>query len=310
MSDKPGCTTLAQLADLRAVQANTGRIWSIDFSERFEVPCVTKAAELVASGAIGRVVQDRRPRPAPAEPRLPPRLVLRPRRLWRHPDRHRKPPDRPIPVLHRLHRGRDHHGLALPTSPTRTIRAFRHFGEIALRSNKGHGYIRVDWFTPDALPTWGDGRAHHPRHRGLYRAAEIRRRGRARRHRSSRPRERIALRKHRLRATRACPIFARLIADIRGPDRNRHAAGARLHGDGTGADGAGYGRGARMIGVAIIGARDRPRASGGLPARWRIATPCAGSSTSTPPARPRWRARAPSPSATASRRRWKMPPST
>jgi len=32
------------------------------------------------------------------------------------------------------------------------------FGEIALRSDAAHGYIRVDWFTPDALPTWGDGR--------------------------------------------------------------------------------------------------------------------------------------------------------
>lgn len=27
-----------------------------------------------------------------------------------------------------------------------------------LRSNKGSGYIRVDWFTPDGLNTWGDGR--------------------------------------------------------------------------------------------------------------------------------------------------------
>ena len=32
------------------------------------------------------------------------------------------------------------------------------FGELALRSDHGHGYIRVDWYTPDALPTWGDGR--------------------------------------------------------------------------------------------------------------------------------------------------------
>jgi len=24
--------------------------------------------------------------------------------------------------------------------------------------NGGTGYIRVDWFTPDGLPTWGDGR--------------------------------------------------------------------------------------------------------------------------------------------------------
>ena len=29
---------------------------------------------------------------------------------------------------------------------------------MGLRSNHAHGYIRVDWFTPDGLPTWGDGR--------------------------------------------------------------------------------------------------------------------------------------------------------
>ena len=29
---------------------------------------------------------------------------------------------------------------------------------MSLRSPNGTGYIRVDWFTPDALPTWGDGR--------------------------------------------------------------------------------------------------------------------------------------------------------
>ena len=57
MTDKPGCTTAAQLQQLRDVVAQTGRIWSIDFSERFEVPCVARAAQLVAEGAIGRVVQ-------------------------------------------------------------------------------------------------------------------------------------------------------------------------------------------------------------------------------------------------------------
>lgn len=35
---------------------------------------------------------------------------------------------------------------------------FQDFGEILLRGDRGHGYIRVDWYTPDALPTWGDGR--------------------------------------------------------------------------------------------------------------------------------------------------------
>lgn len=57
MSDKPGCTSLVQLDALTACVAETDRIWTVDYSERFEVPSVTKAAELVQAGAIGKVVQ-------------------------------------------------------------------------------------------------------------------------------------------------------------------------------------------------------------------------------------------------------------
>jgi predicted dehydrogenase len=57
MTDKPGCTSLEQLATVKAVVAATGRIWSVAFCERFEVRAVTRAAELVRAGAIGRVVQ-------------------------------------------------------------------------------------------------------------------------------------------------------------------------------------------------------------------------------------------------------------
>jgi len=35
---------------------------------------------------------------------------------------------------------------------------FEDFGDIMVRGNEGTGYIRVDWFTPDGLKTWGDGR--------------------------------------------------------------------------------------------------------------------------------------------------------
>ena len=35
---------------------------------------------------------------------------------------------------------------------------FEDFGDIMIRGNGGTGYIRVDWFTPDGLKTWGDGR--------------------------------------------------------------------------------------------------------------------------------------------------------
>ena len=32
------------------------------------------------------------------------------------------------------------------------------FGEMLLRSDRAQGYIRVDWYTPDGLANWGDGR--------------------------------------------------------------------------------------------------------------------------------------------------------
>jgi predicted dehydrogenase len=35
---------------------------------------------------------------------------------------------------------------------------FQDFGDVMLRGDGGAGYIRVDWFTPDGLNTWGDGR--------------------------------------------------------------------------------------------------------------------------------------------------------
>src|SRR5438105_7255834 len=56
-SDKPGCTTLEQLAELRTVQEETSRIYAIGFSEHFGNRATVRAGELVASGAIGRVVQ-------------------------------------------------------------------------------------------------------------------------------------------------------------------------------------------------------------------------------------------------------------
>ena len=53
MSDKPGVLSSEELEELRHTVLQTGRIWSIDFSERFEVPAVTLASQLVLDGAIG-----------------------------------------------------------------------------------------------------------------------------------------------------------------------------------------------------------------------------------------------------------------
>ena len=54
ISDKPGFTTLAQLAKAWRVQAETGRIYSICYSERLEVQAAVKAGELVKAGAMAR----------------------------------------------------------------------------------------------------------------------------------------------------------------------------------------------------------------------------------------------------------------
>lgn len=157
MTDKPGCTTMAQLETLKQTVAETGRIWSVNFSERYEVPAVSKAAELIGQGAIGRVVQT---------------VGMGPHRLNRalRPDWFFQ---------------RDQYGGVLVDIASHQIDQFLYFtgsddaeivsasvgnfanpedpgledfGEILLRSDKGQGYIRVDWYTPDALPTWGDGR--------------------------------------------------------------------------------------------------------------------------------------------------------
>lgn len=157
MTDKPGCVSLAQLAALQRCVTETGRIWSINFSERFEVPCVTRAAELVAQGAIGRVVHT---------------VGLGPHRL--------NAPTRPDWFFDPARNGgvltdiASHQidqflyftgsetaeithahvaNHANPATPT-----MQDFGELGLRSDHASGYIRVDWYTPDALPNWGDGR--------------------------------------------------------------------------------------------------------------------------------------------------------
>ncbi|WP_171181448.1 Gfo/Idh/MocA family protein [Ruegeria sp. HKCCD8929] len=157
MTDKPGCTTLDQLAALRTCVAEMGRIWSVDFSERFEVPAVTRAAELIAEGAIGTVVQ--------TVGLGPHRLNLPTRPDWFFDDAAYGG------ILTDIGSHQIDQFLYLTESDNADVVAsavgnfanpdhpgLQDFGEILLRSDKGSGYIRVDWYTPDALPTWGDGR--------------------------------------------------------------------------------------------------------------------------------------------------------
>src|SRR5262249_1738588 len=57
MVDKPGATSLEQLAEIRRVQRETKRIYSILYSERHENKAAVRAGELVQAGAIGGVIQ-------------------------------------------------------------------------------------------------------------------------------------------------------------------------------------------------------------------------------------------------------------
>lgn len=157
MADKPGCTTLEQLSALRACVAETGRIWTVNFSERFEVPAVTKASELVAAGAVGRVIQ--------TVGLGPHRKNLATRPAWFF-QRERYGGVLCDIASHQIDQFLHFTGSkdveiahALVENTTLKDRpGFQDFGEMTLRGDGGHGYIRVDWFTPDALPTWGDGR--------------------------------------------------------------------------------------------------------------------------------------------------------
>ena len=54
MVDKPGLITLEQLEEVRRVQAETGQIYSVCYSERFWSRAAAKADELIKAGAIGK----------------------------------------------------------------------------------------------------------------------------------------------------------------------------------------------------------------------------------------------------------------
>src|SRR5438045_6859302 len=57
LSDKPGITTLEQLADVKKAIAETKKTYAILYSERLEVKAAVHAGDLVKQGAIGKVVQ-------------------------------------------------------------------------------------------------------------------------------------------------------------------------------------------------------------------------------------------------------------
>jgi predicted dehydrogenase len=157
MVDKPGITDLTQLSKVRETQKKTGRIFSICYSERFENRATEKASTLIKDGAIGQVLQT---------------LGTGPHRM--------NPKSRPAWFFEKKYFGGIITDIAshqfdqflhfTGSSQAKVLASqvgnfkntqfptFEDFGDVMVQGDKGTGYIRVDWFTPDGLKTWGDGR--------------------------------------------------------------------------------------------------------------------------------------------------------
>lgn len=157
MVDKPGITSLAQLAEVKKVQAETKRIYSICYSEHFETRSTVKAGELLKAGAIGKLVNT---------VGLGPHRLNKPRRQPWFFNREKSGGILADIASHQCEQflfftDRDSAELVTATVANRAnpeTPGFQDFGEMLLRAPGVTGYVRVDWFTPDGLPTWGDGR--------------------------------------------------------------------------------------------------------------------------------------------------------
>ena len=165
LSDKPGALTLEQLAEVRKTVAETGRIYAIMYSELLEVAAAVQAGYMVQAGAIGKVIQTINIAPH----QINQRLGLagggagRPDWFW--------DPARGGGILtdigsHQVNQFLFYTGCTEAEVVAAQVANVRHpdhpqfqdFGDMMLRGNQGFGYVRLDWFTPNGLGTWGDGR--------------------------------------------------------------------------------------------------------------------------------------------------------
>ena len=164
LTDKPGIITLQQLAQVKKVQKETKRIYSIMYSERLENKGTEKASQLVKAGAIGNVIQTINLAPHRISNKYGTSgLAVRPDWFW---DKKRYGGILTDIGSHQfdqyLHFTNTTQATVLmsqvgnvhfPEAPL-----FEDFGDVMLSGNGGVGYIRVDWFTPNGLDSWGDGR--------------------------------------------------------------------------------------------------------------------------------------------------------
>lgn len=157
-SDKPGFTKLEQLDRARKKVKETGLKWGIYYSERLHVESAVFAGQLIDKGAIGRVIQviGTGPHRASAEKR--PEWFFDPKYyggilcdIGSH------------QIEQFLHYAGAKDAEVLHSKVAnynfKEYPEFQDFGDATLVADNGATfYFRVDWFTPDGLGTWGDGR--------------------------------------------------------------------------------------------------------------------------------------------------------
>ena len=157
-TDKAPLTTLKQLEDAKATVAKTGKKYAVYYSERLHVEAAVFAGQLIEEGAIGRVVQT---------------LGMGPHRIslnWRPPWFFKREQYGGILCdigSHQIEQFLYYTGAKEAEIMYAQVENYNNpehpglddFGDCTLKADNGAaGYFRVDWFTPDGLGTWGDGR--------------------------------------------------------------------------------------------------------------------------------------------------------
>jgi predicted dehydrogenase len=155
MVDKPGVTTPGQLAAVERTVAETGRFWSVALG-RLASPAQQEALRIVRSGELGGLVH--------TTSLAPHRLnrALRPAWFFETQayggvinDIGVHSIDQFLAFADASDAEIEHSAVgAFGTEPA----GFEDFAELVLATPSVRGYVRLDWFSPDGLPTWGDGR--------------------------------------------------------------------------------------------------------------------------------------------------------
>ena len=158
LSDKAPFTTFDQLEQARASVKETSLIWSCCYSERVHNESAVFAGQLIKQGVIGKVLQ--------VTNIAPHRLNAKSRPAWFFEK------EKYGGILcdigsHQCEQFLSYTGAKDAQVNFARVANFGHqefpeledFGEASLIGDNGTSfYFRVDWFTPDGLRTWGDGR--------------------------------------------------------------------------------------------------------------------------------------------------------